>query len=99
MYKYKSLQESQLPLEHLSFLQNLLIFIITKYLKQEVDDNLSICIDEHNPCGLSITGDIKMYQCHKDVSMSCDQKVMMLLTPVEECPINFYQGVAFTGQI
>ena len=36
MYKYKSLQEVQLPREHLSFLQN---FIITKYLKQEVDDD------------------------------------------------------------
>ena len=36
MYKYKSLQEVQLPREHLFFLQN---FIITKYLKQEVDDD------------------------------------------------------------
>ena len=63
MHKYKSLQASQLPQEHLSFLQNLLNFIITKYLKQ-VDDNLSICMDEHSPCGLSITGFIKIYQCH-----------------------------------
>ena len=61
MYKYKSLQEVQLPQEYLSFLQN---FIITKYLKQEVDDDLSICVDKHSPCGLSITGDIKIYQCH-----------------------------------
>ena len=61
MYKYKSLQAGQLPQEHLSFLQNLLI--ITKYLKQEVDDNLSACVDEHSPCGLSITGDINIY-CH-----------------------------------
>ena len=30
------------PLEHLPFLQNC---IITKYLKQEVDDNLSVCTD------------------------------------------------------
>ena len=60
MYKYKSLQEVQVPQEHLSFLQN---FIITKYLKQEVDD-LSVCVDERSPCGLSITGDIKIYQCH-----------------------------------
>ena len=50
MYKYKSLQNVQLPREHLSFLQN---FIITKYLKQEVDDNLSICVDERSPCDLS----------------------------------------------
>ena len=25
---------------------------------QEVDDNLSVCVDEHSPCGLSLTGDI-----------------------------------------
>ena len=61
MYKYKSLQEVQLPREHLFFLQN---FIITKYLKQEINDNLSVCVDEHGLCGLSITGDIKIYQCH-----------------------------------
>ena len=61
MYKYKSLQEVQLPQEYLSFLQN---FIITKYLKQEVDDDLSVCMDKRSPCGLSITGDIKIYQCH-----------------------------------
>ena len=64
MYKYKSLKAGQLPQEHLSFLQNLLNFIITKYLKQEVDDDLSVCTDERSPCGLSITGDIKIYQCH-----------------------------------
>ena len=52
MYKYKSLQEGQLSQERLSFLQNLLNFIIKKYLKQEVNDNLSVCIDEHRPCGL-----------------------------------------------
>ena len=61
MYKCQSLQAGQLPQEHLSFLQNLLNFIITKYLKQEVDDNLSACVDERSPCGLSITGDIKIY--------------------------------------
>ena len=64
MYKYKSLQAGQLPQENLSFLQNLLNFIITKYLKQDIDEDLSICVDEHSPCGLSITGDIKIYQCH-----------------------------------
>ena len=62
MNKYNSLQAGQLPTEHLPFLQNLLNFIITNYLKQEVDDNLHICMDEHSPCGLSI-GDIKIYQC------------------------------------
>ena len=64
MYKYKSLREGQLPQEHLSFLQNLLNFIITKYLKQEADDNLRVCVDERSPCGPSITGDVKIYQCH-----------------------------------
>ena len=78
MYKYKSLQEVQLPREHLSFLQN---FIITKYLKQEVDDDLSVCMDERSPCGLSITGDI-------DLSLSRDQKVMTLLPPMEKFPID-----------
>ena len=61
MYKCKSLQEVQLPQEHSSFLQS---FIITKYLKQEVDGDLSICVDEHSPCDLSITGDKRIYQCH-----------------------------------
>ena len=59
MCKYNSLQEVQLPQQHLSLLQN---FIITKYLRQEVDDDLSVCIDEHSPCVLSVTGDIKIYQ-------------------------------------
>ena len=62
MFKYKSLQVGQLPREHLSFLQNLLNFIITEYCKQEVDD-LSISMDERSPCGLS-TGDTWIYQCH-----------------------------------
>ena len=64
MYKYKSLQEGQLPQEHLLFLQNLLNFIITKYLKQEVDDDLSVCVNGRSPCGLSLTGDVKIYQSH-----------------------------------
>ena len=38
--------------------------IITKYLKQEVDDDLKLCVDERSPCALSVTGDIKIYQCH-----------------------------------
>ena len=64
MYKCKSLQTGQLPQEHLPFLQNLLNFIIPKYFKQEVDDDLSVCVDERSSYGLSITGDIKIYQCH-----------------------------------
>ena len=35
-----------------------------QYMKQEPDDDLSICMDECSPCSLSITGDIKIYQCH-----------------------------------
>ena len=70
MYKYKSLKAGHLPQEHLSFLQNLLNFIITKYLKQEVDDDLSVCVDERSPYGLAITGDL---------SMSRDLKVMVQL--------------------
>ena len=60
---YKSVQARQVPQEHLSFLQHLLNFIIAKYLKQEADDDLSVCVDEYSPCGLSMTGDIKIYQC------------------------------------
>ena len=52
MYKYKNQQAGQLPREHLYFLQSLLNLIITKYLKQEVDDNLSVCVDERSPCSL-----------------------------------------------
>ena len=64
MYKYKSLQAGQLPQQYLSFLQNLLNFIITKYLKEEVDDELNVCLDKHSPCGPSTTGDIKIYQSY-----------------------------------
>ena len=64
MYKYKSLKAGQLKREHLPFLQNLLNFIITKYLKKEFDNDLTVGVDECSPCGLSVTGDIKIYQCH-----------------------------------
>ena len=73
-----------------AFLANLLNFIITKYLKQEVIDDLRICMDKYSPCGLSITGDL---------SISWDQKVMMLLLPKEKCPLDFYQGIYFTPKI
>ena len=33
-------------------------------MKQEVDDDLSIRVDERSLCGLSITGGIKIDQCH-----------------------------------
>ena len=64
MYKYKSLKAGQLPREHLSFLQNLLNFIITKYLKKEFDDDLSVGVDERSPCGLCVGRDLKIYHCH-----------------------------------
>ena len=35
-------------------------FIFAKYLKQEVDDNLSVCMDERSLFGLCKTGDIKI---------------------------------------
>ena len=73
MYKYKSLQVCQLPQEHLSFLQNLLNFTITKYLNQEVDDGLSICMDERS------SSDLFYNWGYKDLSMLRDQKVMTLL--------------------
>ena len=36
-------------------------FIIAKYLKQAVDNGLSVCVDEGSPCGFSVSGDIKIY--------------------------------------
>ena len=61
MYKTR-LQPGHLPQEHLSFLTS---FIITKYLKLEVDDNLRVCGDEHSPCDFSLTGyNTKIYQFH-----------------------------------
>ena len=48
MYKYKSLHAAQLPRKHLSFLQNLLNFTITKYLKHEADDDLSLRVIKGN---------------------------------------------------
>ena len=54
----------QLPQQHLSYLQNLLNFIITKYLKKEVDGKLNVFVDERSSSGLSVTGDIKIYHCH-----------------------------------
>ena len=83
MYKHNSLQAGQLPQEHLPFLQNLLNFIIPKYLKQEIDDDLSVCVDERSPYGLSITGDIKIYQFTWSKSNG-------LTTPIEKCPIVVY---------
>ena len=43
------------------FLAKFAEFYYHKYLKQEVDDKFSICINERSPCGHSITGDIKIF--------------------------------------
>ena len=87
----KFLQAGQLPREHLSLLQNLLNFFITKYLKQKVDDDLSIWVDKRSSCGL--------YNWrYKDLSMSHDQKAMALQFPMEKCLISFYHRVAFIAQ-
>ena len=92
MYKYKFLQVGQLPWEHLSFLQNPLNFFITKYFKHEVDGDLSIWMDKRCSCGL--------YNWrYKDLSMSHDQKAMVLLSPMKRRPINFYNRAVFTAQI
>ena len=48
----------------MSFLQNLLNFMITKYLKKEFDDDVSVGVDERSPGGLSVTRDIKIYHRH-----------------------------------
>ena len=89
MYKCKFLEAGQLPQEHLPFLQNLLIFFITKYLKQ-VDDDLSIWVDKCSTCGL--------YNWrYKDLTIPRAQKVMTLLPALEKCSINFYHGVTFNS--
>ena len=86
MYKYKSLKVGQLPWQrlYLSFVQNILNFIITKYLKQEDNNNLSAWVDgwKYSLWPLS--------NCrYKYLQVPHDQKVMALLPPVEKCPINF----------
>ena len=103
MYKYNSLKAGQLPLEHLSFLQNLLNFIITKHLKQEVDDDLIVCVDERNPCGLAITGD-KDKPLYKDLSrVTCNYATSSagngITTPTEKLPYRGLYRVAFTAEI
>ena len=53
-------------------------FIIVKYLKKEVDDDLSISVDECNLFRLSITGDIKIYQSHVMGFDNCSEKAVHL---------------------
>ena len=86
MYKYKS-PANRSPTTR-AFV-SLAKFIITKYLKQELDNDLSVSVDERSPCGLSRTGDIKIYQY---------QNVMTLPPTLEKGPMDFHQGVVFTAQ-
>ena len=62
MYKYKRLQPGQLPRDHLSFSQNLLSYY-HKIFETRSRYDLSIFVDERNPCGFSLAEDIKIYQC------------------------------------
>ena len=66
-------------------------FFIAKNLKQEIHDNLSVFVDKSSACGLSITGDIKIYQY-------MIKRKLPVTTPNREAPMD-YQGVAFTAQI
>ena len=66
----------------------------SKHLKQEVNDDLSVCVDEHSSSGLSVTGDIPLSYCPNLITVT-----LTLLSPMKKCPINFYHGVAFTAQI
>ena len=86
------MQAGQLQQEHLSFLQNVLNFIFTKYLKQEVGDDLSVCVDERSPCSLFQTGDIRFI----NLTWSNGNDA---ITQMVKCPVGFYQGVVFTAQI
>ena len=46
------------------FLEKFLEFYYHKRFEAKVDDNVSLCMVEHSLCGLSVTGDTKIYQCH-----------------------------------
>ena len=84
MYKYRNLKAGQLPQEHLSFLQNLLNFIITNNLKNEFYEDLSV-VAPLPLCNLR----------YKDLSMSHDQKVIILLPPMEKCPYRLLSQSCF----
>ena len=88
----KSLQTGHLPREHLSFLQNLLNFIITKYLKKSMT---TLAFEWTN---IALLWPFYSW-IYKGISESRDQKVTMLLLPMEKYPMYFYEGVVFTAQI
>ena len=56
-------------------------------MKQEVDDDLSVCMDERRDWR------------YNSLSMSRDQKVVTLLPKMDKYPMDFYQVVVFTTQI
>ena len=35
-----------------------------KIFEKKIDDDLTVGVDERSTCGLSVTGDTKIYQCH-----------------------------------
>ena len=46
------------------FLAKFVEFYYLKIFEKEVNNDLSVCVDECSPCGLSLSGDIKIYECH-----------------------------------
>ena len=76
------------------FLAKFAEFYCYEIFEQEVDDDLSICVDERSPCGLSITGD-KDKPLYKDLSRVMCHYVTLskgngVTTAREKCPIAFY---------
>ena len=71
------------------FLVNLLNVIITKYSKEEVDDDFSVCVNERSSCGLSMTGDVKIFQCHVI-------KMYWLFYPNGEVPYELLSRICFS---
>ena len=65
----------------------MLNFIITKYLKQEVDDDINVCVDERSLLA-TITGD-------KYLSMSRDKKGNDVTTPDGEIPYGLLSRSCF----
>ena len=66
-------------------------FIVAKYLKQEVTDNLSICLDKCSPCGLSVTRDIKIFQYHMICQSHIEYEVMTSVPPEAGYPLENFE--------
>ena len=58
---------------------------IKKYLKQEVDEDSSICVNKHSLCGLLITNISRF----SNITQSGDNDIT---TPIKKCPMDFYQS-------